>query len=70
MEASASDPYDVSPTDIWILGILIGYQIPQSRINLPPLIFEYSFVKIFNTRILDPRNNIKQFTQQVENIIT
>ena len=70
MEASASDTYDVSPIDVRILGTLLGYQIPQSTLNPPPLIFEYSFVKIFNTRILDPRNNIKQFTQQVENIIT
>ena len=31
VEAIETDPYDVSPAYLWSPGILIGYQIPQSR---------------------------------------
>ena len=39
MEASEPDPYDVSPAELLILGILLGYQISQSKPSLPPNIW-------------------------------
>ena len=43
-EDSASDPYDFSPADLWILKVLLGHQIPHYR--PPPNIWRVIYENI------------------------